>query len=119
MAAGPTPRRLAVYGSLAPGERHHDQVAHLGGTWQPGIVRGTLFDRGWGAGLGYPGFVPDPAGSPVCVMVLTTSALATAWEDLDRFEGAEYRRTTVSVELDDGAIVEAAIYELRTGTAGT
>ena len=93
MAEGPSPPRLAVYGSLAPGELHHDQVAHLAGTWQPGTVRGTLLDRGWGAGVGYPGFVADSAGPPVCVMVLTSPALAMAWEDLDRFEGSEYRRT--------------------------
>lgn len=113
MAAAATPARLAVYGSLAPGERHHDQVAHLGGTWTPGIVRGLLFDRGWGAGAGYPGFVADAAGPRVPVMVLSSPALPLAWPALDRFEGSEYRRTIVTVEMAGGEPVEAQIYELR------
>ncbi|HSF85985.1 MAG TPA: gamma-glutamylcyclotransferase family protein [Acidimicrobiia bacterium] len=117
MATELAPPRLAVYGSLAPGERHHDQVEHLGGTWQPGTVRGELLDRGWGARLGYPGFIADAEGPPVPVMVLTSGALAGAWEALDRFEGAYYRRTRVTVELENGESVEAAIYELRTGAA--
>ena len=74
---------MAVYGSLAPGERHHDRVAHLGGTWQRGTVRGHLDDRGWGAGVGYPGFVADAAGPLVPVMVLTSPALPGAWDTLD------------------------------------
>src|SRR5262245_16372598 len=33
-------QRLAVYGSLAPGEKHHDQVTGLIGTWERGTVAG-------------------------------------------------------------------------------
>jgi len=77
------------------------------------MVRGRLFDRGWGAGVGYPGFVADPAGEPVRVMVLESPLLERAWGALDRFEGSEYQRSVVEVELDSCGTVEAAIYELR------
>jgi gamma-glutamylcyclotransferase (GGCT)/AIG2-like uncharacterized protein YtfP len=110
---GSNPLRLAVYGSLAPGERHHDQVAHLGGSWEPGSVRGRVLDRGWRQGRGYPGFVHDPAGPRVPVMVLSSPTLATAWDALDDFEGREYRRIVVDVELESGETVPAGIYELR------
>jgi hypothetical protein len=36
-------RRLAVYGSLAPGRANHDQLAPLRGAWHAGLaVRGIL-----------------------------------------------------------------------------
>ena len=34
--------RLAVYGSLAPGECTHHVIAHLRGVWSAGVVRGIL-----------------------------------------------------------------------------
>lgn len=113
-----SPPRLAVYGSLAPGRRHHDQVAHLGGTWQRGVVHGRVLDRGWSDGWGYPGFVPEAGGPAVEVMVLSTPHLTTAWGALDDFEGAEYRRIVVPVEMADGSVVRAQIYALRPGVAG-
>lgn len=113
MAGTPASTRLAVYGSLAPGERHHAQLAHLDGTWEPGTVNGHLHDRGWAAGAGYPGIVLDASGPPVAVMVLTSEGLAGAWNDLDGFEGPEYQRAMASVDLDRGGQVLATIYELR------
>lgn len=107
------PPRLAVYGSLAPGEQHHEEIAHLAGSWQPGSVMGRLVDRGWGDRLGYPGFIPDPLGAEVAVMVFTSPDLDTAWAQLDEFEGAEYRRTVVAARLATGATVDVCIYALR------
>ncbi len=105
--------RLAVYGSLAPGERHHDQLAHLRGTWQPATVRGRIVDRGWRRGEGYPGFVAETGADRVDVHLFTSSELEGVWRALDRFEGRQYRRIVVPVELTDGTVVEASIYELR------
>lgn len=113
-----SPLRLAVYGSLAPGRRHHDRVAHLGGIWQHGIVRGRVVDRGWSDGWGYPGFIPEPGGSAVEVMVLSTPLLSAAWGALDDFEGAEYRRIVVPVEMADGGVVMAQIYALQRDVGG-
>ncbi len=92
-----TSRTLAVYGTLAPGEPNHHVVAPLGGEWTDGVVEGDLFPVGWGATLGFPAFRPRPGGAAVAAKVLTAEALPAAWPDLDRFEGAEYRRILVPV----------------------
>lgn len=92
-----TSQTLAVYGTLAPGEPNHHIVAPLGGEWADGVVEGDLYPVGWGATAGYPAFRPRTGGPTVAVKVLTTPALKAAWPDLDRFEGAEYRRILVPV----------------------
>jgi gamma-glutamylcyclotransferase (GGCT)/AIG2-like uncharacterized protein YtfP len=104
---------LAVYGSLQPGELHHDVVADLRGQWRPGVVRGHLHDQGWGAGEGYPAVVLDPTGPEVPVMVLSSPDLPLAWPRLDHFEGFAYIRRLTPVTLTTGATVEAHIYELQ------
>lgn len=92
-------RRLAVYGSLLPGENNHHHVAALVGRWVEGTVEGTLCDRGWAARQGYPGLVPGSSGDRVAVKVLESRALPDAWERLDAFEGEAYRRILAPVEL--------------------
>ena len=104
--------RLAVYGSLRPGEKNHRQLAGLKGEWRPGIVRGWLVECGWGAAAGYPGIRPDPNGPEVAVQVFASRDLADHWARLDAFEGEEYERVPVSVTLG-GETVEAQIYALR------
>jgi hypothetical protein len=42
-------------------------------------------------------FLHRAGGPTVAVKVLTAPALEAAWPDLDRFEGAEYRRILVPV----------------------
>jgi gamma-glutamylcyclotransferase (GGCT)/AIG2-like uncharacterized protein YtfP len=98
-----TSRTLAVYGTLAPGQPNHHVVAPLGGEWTDGWIEGDLFPVGWGAALGYLAFRPRAGGAAVAVKVLTAPALATAWPELDRFEGAEYRRILVPVFSPGGA----------------
>ena len=95
-------RRLAVYGSLLPGENNHHRVAPLSGRWVDGTVEGTLHDRGWAARRGYPGFVPGSAGDRVAVKVLESPALPGAWDRLDAFEGETYRRILALVEMAPG-----------------
>ncbi len=95
-------RRLAVYGSLLPGENNHHHVAALVGRWVEGTVEGTLHDRGWAARQGYPGFVPGSSGDRVAVKVLESSGLPAAWERLDAFEGEAYRRILAPVEMAPG-----------------
>ena len=95
-------RRLAVYGSLLPGENNHHHVATLAGRWLEGTVEGTLCDRGWAARQGYPGFVPGSSGDRVAVRVLESPALPDAWERLDAFEGEAYRRILAPVEMTSG-----------------
>lgn len=103
--------RLAVYGSLAPGRTNHHHLAPLGGTWTAGVVRGRLRAEGWGAAIGFPGLVLDPQGEAIAVQVLESEALEAHWARLDAFEGAGYRRVSVTVESEAGAL-EAWIYAL-------
>ena len=101
--------RLVVYGSLAPGKSNHGQLAGLTGTWTVARMHGHFQDRGWGAGQGFPGLTPDPTGPEVEVQVFTSADLPAHWARLDAFEGADYGRVLVEVEID-GATVRANIY---------
>lgn len=92
-----TKTALAVYGTLAPGERNHHVVAPLGGSWTPGLVHGDLVVSGWGAELGYPALRPRIRGPAVSVRVLAAAGLADAWPALDELEGSEYQRVLVPV----------------------
>ena len=104
-------RRLATYGSLAPGRLNHHQLTALSGVWSEGHVRGRLVDAGWGAALGYPALVVDPAGADVPVHVLESDDLPLHWARLDALEGSDYQRVVVMVRTPDGD-VDASIYEL-------
>ena len=101
--------RLAVYGSLAPGCPNEAQLAELPGTWTHGTVTGELKDDGWGAAIGYPGIILDPAGPEVRVQVFESPDLPRHWQRLDDFEGPGYRRVVTTVRTDAGEI-EAHIY---------
>ena len=114
--------RLAVYGSLAPGEANHHVVSPLGGRWSSGWVEGELYDRGWGAAHGFPGFLWRPGGARVAVRLLASERLRAAWARLDEFEGADYRRSLVPVYADDAPeerrlVTVANIYECVPGGA--
>jgi len=62
-----------------------------------GLIEGDLLPMGWGAALGYPGFRPRVGGDAVVVQVLSAPSLASAWPDLDHFEGPGYERILVPV----------------------
>jgi gamma-glutamylcyclotransferase (GGCT)/AIG2-like uncharacterized protein YtfP len=93
--------RLAVYGSLQPGRENHYLLAKYPGTWSRGRVRGDLVNAGWGAAGGYLGLIPRHDGPWVSVQVFTSESLSDAWEELDEFEGSEYRRVLISVHSED------------------
>jgi gamma-glutamylcyclotransferase (GGCT)/AIG2-like uncharacterized protein YtfP len=101
--------RLATYGTLAPGQANHDQLAGLKGQWRQGTVRGRLADVGWAAALGYPGLVLDPLGPLVEVHLLESAELPDHWPRLDEFEGTGYRRVVTQVRTADGEL-DAWIY---------
>ena len=104
--------RLAVYGSLAPGQSNHHQLDGLAGDWRPGAVRGWLTEFGWGAAQGYPGLRLDPDGPEVAVQVFTSQDLPAHWARLDAFEGDQYRRVTVEVATPEGPLT-AELYAVR------
>ena len=105
--------RLAVYGSLIPGKENHHLVSSIGGMWSTGYFEGKFYERGWGAGLGYPAARWMPGGAVIPAHVLTASSLPEHWRRLDDFEGSDYRRILVPVFLDAGSIVVCNLYELH------
>ena len=107
--------KLFVYGTLQPGGPNEHVLADLGGEWQPGVLRGRLFEAGWGAGMGYPALVLDEDGDEVQGQVLHASGLTSKWAELDEFEGEEYERVEASVTLHSGERVQAQVYVLRGG----
>lgn len=108
-AGGNVAARLAVYGTLAPGEANHREVAGLRGTWMPGFVTGDLAPAGWGMTHGYPALCWHPDGPQVPVQMLVSDGLPRAWDRLDRFEGDAYRRIVVPVTTGEGVLL-ANIY---------
>lgn len=105
-------RRLAVYGTLAPGRKNHWMLASLRGTWLSGIVRGHRVAAGWGNAEGFPALRLDPAGDEVAVDVFDSAELPDHWERLDEFEGHEYVRVVAEIAFADGVRL-ANIYVAR------
>jgi len=114
----PADTRLATYGSLAPGCVNEMQLEDLKGLWRQGTVKGRLVAEGWGAPLGYPGLILDPAGQDIDVFVFESLDLPDHWPRLDAFEGEGYRRVVTQVRLGDD-VLEASIYVIdpRSGPA--
>ena len=102
-------QRLAVYGSLAPGEANAHILGPLAGSWCDGIVRGTLHDAGWAAALGHRAIRLDPNAAEVPVKLFSSADLPDFWRELDAFEGADYERVVAPVQVGD-RMVEACIY---------
>ena len=112
-------RRLASYGTLAPGRPNHHHVRGIPGRWFTGTVRGRLIEEGWGATMGFPALVLDPTGPEVEVQVLESAELPEHWERLDEFEGSGYQRVAALVMTSDDGPVHASIYVLAGETPAT
>ena len=111
--SGDHERRLAVYGSLAPGKENHWVLASMNGSWARGVVRGRLHNEGWGASHGFPAMVYDDNGDEISVFVFESEELPYHWARIDEFEGHEYKRTVVPVKMDSGGFVRCCVYELN------
>ena len=105
--------RLFVYGTLAPGRPNEHVLAEVPGTWEPATVKGTLFQEGWGAAVGYPGIILDDLGGEVHGFIFSSDELSAHWARLDEFEGDGYERVLTSAKLGDGTVVKAHIYVLN------
>lgn len=107
------PDRLFTYGSLKPGGQYAHLLSAAGDDWQPATVTGFIDANGWGHSVGYPALILHAAGSPIAGMLLTSPALDVLWPTLDEFEGSAYHRTFTDVQLADGTVVKACVYELH------
>jgi len=107
--------KLFVYGTLAPGKPNEHVLSGYSGTWVVGSVKGKLYEQGWGAALGFPGLVLDEAAGEVVGQVFSSDELPSLWSMLDEFEGEGYQRVLTSVELVNGDIIEAYVYEINQG----
>jgi gamma-glutamylcyclotransferase (GGCT)/AIG2-like uncharacterized protein YtfP len=96
---------LAVYGSLAPGGVHHDQLDSIVGEWMQGAVRGRFRDGP------FPRLDPTPAAGEVSVQLLwNADGLPDLWSQWDTLEGNDYRRVLVAVETGGAGLVIANLY---------
>jgi gamma-glutamylcyclotransferase (GGCT)/AIG2-like uncharacterized protein YtfP len=108
-------RSLIVYGTLAPDAPNHSVVEHIKGSWKRGIVKGSLENKGWGADLGYDGFMHTSIKEQkeIEVVVLFSDELVANWQMLDDFEGSGYKRTLAKYELTNGQIGVGNIYAIN------
>jgi gamma-glutamylcyclotransferase (GGCT)/AIG2-like uncharacterized protein YtfP len=105
-------RRLAVYGSLAPGKKNHHVIAGINGSWRKAVLHGSLRNEGWGAGEGFPGFLWDGTSTAVAAQVFSSHDLPHYWTMLDEFEGEEYRRILVPANIAGGEMEICNVYAL-------
>ena len=108
-------KSFIIYGSLAPGRPNHSKVEMIKGTWRQGTVSGKLESKGWGADLGYNGFLPTSDGEQIEISayVLTSNELANYWSVLDEFEGEGYQRILAPYTLKTGEVGVGHIYALK------
>lgn len=106
-------QKLAIYGTLAPGEVNHSQIAEIPGRYTDGFVRGDLRHTGWGAEHGFPALTWRPDGPRVPAKVFHSYELERHWQRLDDFEGEGYCRILVPVEADSGVVAVAHLYADR------
>lgn len=97
--------KLIVYGSLAPGEANHFLLAGLRGEWYFCHIRGHI-----GQYRGFKSFCYDPHGSEHPAWLLVSPELARVIPELDDFEGEEYERIIIPVQVN-GRWIMAQIYE--------
>jgi gamma-glutamylcyclotransferase (GGCT)/AIG2-like uncharacterized protein YtfP len=101
-----TDHLLAAYGTLRPGEVNHRLLADVPGEWLDGWLHGYRGEED-----GYPAFWHSPAGPRHPVKVFHSAELPKIWAHLDWFEGKDWPRTVVPVELADGRQVRANLYQ--------
>ena len=100
--------KVAVYGTLLTGERNERWAADALDR-KPCVLRGTLYDTGWG----YPAFVPNSDGGEVKAELLTVTADTLARMDVLEGYPRLYRRETILAVLGDGSNEVAMVYVMN------
>ena len=106
---GSSTHHLFVYGTLRQGQQNsaaqllHHSANHLG----PACARGLLYRIAH-----YPGFVPSNGTEDHWVRgdLYVLHSPESTYSALDQYEGDEYRRTVLPVELALGSWIEASVY---------
>ncbi|WP_420349019.1 gamma-glutamylcyclotransferase [Pelagibius sp.] len=104
--------KLAIYGTLAPGEANHHQIAGLGGRWTEATLQGVLDRVGQGEHQGLPALRLDPKGQAVSARLLESPRLPGAWDRLDAFESREMQRLLAPVQHNGRLLAVANVYTL-------
>lgn len=89
--------RLAVYGTLNPGEANAAVVDDIKGEWQDAEVDGRITTE-----HGFQKFTWILDSEKIPVKVLTASTMSQNFKRLDKFEGPNYRRIWVFVHTSTG-----------------
>jgi gamma-glutamylcyclotransferase (GGCT)/AIG2-like uncharacterized protein YtfP len=92
-----------VYGTLRRGGSNHFRMDGARFV-TAATVRGRLYHIDW-----FPGLVLDATAGAIIGEIYQTSSAVL--EELDLFEGAEYRRLQTQVRLPDGQTVTAWLWE--------
>jgi len=105
--------RLFVYGTLAPGQVNHHYLESIPGDWQTATLPGWSLNQEWALETGYPGIAPSRGDTEVKGHLLSSNSLSKYWVTLDHFEGSEYVRQVVAVNLNNGESTYAYVYAIR------
>ena len=95
--------RVFVYGTLRPGGSNHFRLAGAN-FFAAATVFGRLYQIDW-----YPGAVLDEAADEITGEIYLISP--DMLDELDRFEGDEYRRVKTQARVQDGNTVSVWIWE--------
>ena len=71
-----------VYGTLGPGRPNHHKIEHIKGRWSKVTIKGKLEAKGWGADLGYYGYVKASFGEEqqeISAFILFSDELTLNW----------------------------------------
>ena len=88
-------QKLALYGTLRPGQPNHGILRDIDGSWTPVLLNGVLTETG------LPTFSFSTKGSAVEADLLISAELREHWSRLDEFEGSGYSRQLGLVWLED------------------
>jgi gamma-glutamylcyclotransferase (GGCT)/AIG2-like uncharacterized protein YtfP len=99
-----------VYGTLRRGGSNHFRMSGSGFV-AAATVRGRLYRIDW-----YPGLVLDKAGDEISGEVYAVGP--ERMDQLDEFEGGEYRRASVAVRSTSGETMHAWAWEWRESVEG-
>ena len=106
---------LIIYGTLGPNKPNHSKIEHIKGRWEKAILKGKLANKGWGAELGYYGFIHTSIAeqNEIEANVLFSDELVANWQLLDEFEGDGYKRILAKYELKNGEIGVGYVYAIN------